>query len=834
MIFGIALGVCMLASVLSTNESLVHAFEDMVDRVTGQADLTVTGTDSGIPGSLTKDVTEVEGVEHAAAMLEVITRPADGKGGSLLVLGVDFLGDTFFLPFASEEGTHQVVSDPLAFVNDPTAVLITKKLAETRGLSVGDPLSLITSSGVKEFRVKGLLEDRGPAASFGGQVVVMFIDAAQVSFGRGYAVDRIDVALAENASPEEVKARISKLVEGTATVEEPRSRTRRLASSLWAFRNGLHMTGSVALAVCTFLIFNAVSVSVAQRRREVGTLRALGVTRGRCTQLFCVEALLMAVIGVAVGLALTEPLARVAMSGVQTSVSRFVLPIHPADPELTWSTALLSAAAGFFATLVAAYLPARATSRIDPAEALRATRATSLSAKVPHFRLALLGIVVSIGALIPAWIGGEQNGYLSSFVMIAGATLLVPLAVKGLRRLLVGPAEHWFGIPARLALDNVERSLARSAITVIALMFAVSMSMSVGAWVRSFEQSILQWTDDAFPADAVVTAGSPLMDRLHVAMAPSELEKLEGIPGLKSAVPVTTFQIDVGDRRIPGNAIDTRRGLTESAAKGRHRQVLAGPSPFPIDALYEKPRILVAESTAHREHLKPGDTLLLKTPTGARAFEVYAVVVDYSSNLGWLLMDRRWFIEYWGEELLDGIDLYFEPGADPERVAQLARERLGATPGIFVNLHSGLRNEIRGAAESMFAYAKAPEWITLIVALMGVMGTMLAVVIDRIREVGMLRAIGATRAQVAASLVAEAAFLGLSAALCGVIAGVPMGIVILKVVGVAASGWSLPYSFPTWTAVRMSLLVMGAAGISGFLPGRRAARLDPKEALSYE
>src|SRR5690349_9683740 len=130
-VIGIALGVCMLCAVLATNNSLIAAFEDMVDRVAGKADLTVAGSDSGIPSSLTGEIAEVEGVAHAAAMLEVTTRSADGIGGALLVLGVDFLGDTFFLPFA-QQGEKGVVEDPLAFVNDPKAILISKKLAKER------------------------------------------------------------------------------------------------------------------------------------------------------------------------------------------------------------------------------------------------------------------------------------------------------------------------------------------------------------------------------------------------------------------------------------------------------------------------------------------------------------------------------------------------------------------------------------------------------------------------------------------------------------------------------------------------------------------------------
>jgi len=370
-VIGIALGVCMLCAVLATNNSLVAAFEDMVDRVAGKADLTVASSDSGIPSALTGEIADVEGVAHAAAMLEVNTRSADGVGGALLVLGVDFLGDTFFLPFA-EQGKKGVVDDPLAFVNDPTAVLIAKKLAKERGLTVGSELPLVTTQGVTTFHVKGLLDDEGPAASFGGQVVVMFIDAAQVSFSRGYAVDRIDIALEPGVNVKEVKKRVEKVVAGKATVEEPQGRTRRLVGALWAFRNGLNMSGGISLGVGMFLIYNAVSISVAQRRREVGTLRALGVSRRRMIGLFCLEALVMAVFGILIGVLMADILAQVVLDSVHDTVDRFLVPIHAKKPDMTPGVLAAGVAAGLFTTLIAAFFPARTASRVDPAEALRA------------------------------------------------------------------------------------------------------------------------------------------------------------------------------------------------------------------------------------------------------------------------------------------------------------------------------------------------------------------------------------------------------------------------------------------------------------------------------
>jgi putative ABC transport system permease protein len=210
------------------------------------------------------------------------------------------------------------------------------------------------------------------------------------------------------------------------------------------------------------------------------------------------------------------------------------------------------------------------------------------------------------------------------------------------------------------------------------------------------------------------------------------------------------------------------------------------------------------------------------------------VVIDYSNDQGWFLMDRKWFVEYWQDDLMDSIDLFFAPDADRANVVNVVRGRLGATRDLFVSPRDKLREELRSAALSVFAYAKAPEIISLIVAIMGVIGTMLAAVLDRIREIGMLRAIGATRSQVTMSLMWEAGFLGFSASFAGIMFGIPLGYVLIKVVGIATSGWSLPYMFPVTTALRTSGLVVGAAILAGFLPGKRAAKLDVTEALAVE
>lgn len=833
-VFGIALGVAMLSAVLATNASLLASFEDMVVRVAGKADLTVAGGTTGIPGDLTAKIAEIEGVAHAGATVEVVTRTPDPESGALLVLGVDFLGDPYFLPFA-QEGEHQVVEDPLAFVNDPTAVLVNTRLARERGLAVGSSLVLLTPEGEKTFHVRGLLDDDGgPASTFGGQIVVMFLDAVQITFGRETLVDRIDVALQNPKDSEVVAGRIREVARGKAQVERPRGRTRRLVSSLWVFQNGLNVSGIVALWVGMFLIYNAISVSVAQRRREVGILRALGVTKSAATRLFCLEALVMAVIGTALGLAFGQALARFALANVQSTIHRFILPIHPPAPEIDGRIALLAAVASFATTLIGAYFPARKSARIEPVEALRATRASSVTSTPPVRLLSVIGVAIMAVAALPASLGGEVNGYIASTILLSGVTLLVPLAVVLLRRLFAAVAERLFGIPARLALDNVERSLGRSAITAIALMLAVSTSITVATYAGSFQQSLLDWADEAFAADALITAGSPLVDREHVPFAESMVTRLQGVSGLASTNSVRSARVDALGRHIDVSAMDTAAYFRALERRGQRRTVVAGPERLAPQALVEAPRVIVSENLAKTHGITVGDRIEITTPIGERSLSVYAVIVDYSSEQGWMLMDKRYYRAWFADTQVDSIELFFAPRADRESVIREVRTRLGAGASLFVTLQDTLREHLREVARNVFALARAPELITFLVAIMGVIGTMLAAVIDRLREIGVLRAIGALRGQVVQLLVIEASFLGFSAALCGLLAAIPQGYIFLKVIGVAASGWNLPYAFPLESALRVTVIIVVVSALSGLLPGLRAARLAVRDALSYE
>jgi putative ABC transport system permease protein len=336
-VLGIALGVAVVVATRATSASMVASFDELVERTSARADRIVVGGQAGVPSELVAEIAAVHGVAHAAAALEVTTR-FESPSEPLLILGVDFLGDPHFLPFRGEGAGDRLVEDPLAFANDPTALLITRALATRRKLDVGSAVRVLGADGPVTLYVRGILRDEGPAQSFGGQVAVMFLDAAQVTFARGTLVDRIEVALSDGQDDAAVDARITQLLAGRARLERPEQSGERLRALASPLNDGLQLSSVIALVVGIFIIYNAVAIAVLQRRRETGILRALGVLQRQVVLHFTLEATLLALLGIGAGLLLAEHLVVLTHAQATTAMG-FLSTATPAAPRIATTAA---------------------------------------------------------------------------------------------------------------------------------------------------------------------------------------------------------------------------------------------------------------------------------------------------------------------------------------------------------------------------------------------------------------------------------------------------------------------------------------------------------------
>lgn len=830
-VVGIALGVGLYVATETATNSMFAAFGEFVGRVSGRADLSIQGSGLGVPNELVAKVADTPGVAHAGSTLE-ITAQAPEYRESLLVLGVDFLGDLHFLPFVVQEGDEQVIEDPLSFVNDPTAILVSKRFASRHHLAKDGRLSLLTSEGPRDFHIRGILEDSGPAASFGGQVAVMFLDAAQVSFSRGTFVDRIDVAAAPGTSVSALQARLQKDLGPGFTVDSPEQLGVRLRSLAAPLHASLWLSGFFSLIVGAFLVYNAVGIAVAQRTREIGVLRALGITRRGAIALFAIEAAMLAVPGAALGLLLGRTLSQYTTAESIDAVNRLFASVGDVKPVLTRELATRACLAGIVSAALSALWPAHRGAATDPAIVLRASSVVERS-RIPIAPFLAGGLLLVALSAAPLPVNNTLSGSLRVLLSVVGSAFATPALIIGLRRLLLRPVEAALGLPARLGLDYVARTLGRSTVNVLALTVAVTMSVSIGGWLTSFEHSISSWAHQVAAADLCVTQGSPILDKRHVQLSAALAERIKDAQGIGRVQAFRMAEQTLSGTSFHLVATDTDAFISEAARRGRGWIMIEG-APVALGELASQKKVLLSENASRKLGLHAGDKLSLPTPKGNVDFEVRGVIVDYTSEKGAALIDRRHYAEYWGDDSVDGAFVFVREGENVEAVAGRIRTALGGVPSIFVTKTEALQQQLLGSLRKTFSFARGIETVILLIALIGVVGTMAAAVIDRAREIGMLRAIGASRRQVATAVVVEAGFLGFSAAVTGVLLGVVECHLFLRTLMASGTGWHIDFIFPWAATTRITALVIVASAIAGGIPALRAARTQMASTLAVE
>jgi len=295
-LLGIVLGVAVITSISIVNRTLTVSFQRTIDLIAGKAVLQVVNAESGVKETFYPLIRDTAGVKEAAPAVEGFLPIVGFKGERLFVYGVDLLTD-FFIRDYEFAGASFNFDSALNFIAQPDSVALTESLSRRLGLPLGSRVTLSTSRGTEDYIVRGLLKEEGTAKVFGGSFALMDLPVAQRAFGKEGKLDIVDLTVEEGEEIEAVRERIKAVLNGAALVERPRERGKQIESLLTSFRVGLVFVSLVALFVGFFLIYNTIAISVVQRKREIGTLRCLGLLRRDLLRLLMVEALLIALPG---------------------------------------------------------------------------------------------------------------------------------------------------------------------------------------------------------------------------------------------------------------------------------------------------------------------------------------------------------------------------------------------------------------------------------------------------------------------------------------------------------------------------------------------------------
>jgi len=369
-LLGIALGVAVFFAVRTANLTLLSSLTLTIEKMAGKATLQVVGNEGGFPEAIWETVKDTPGVHVAQPVIEVLANTAFEDESSLMIVGVDMLGDRELREYQfDEEGSE--IADPLIALAQPDSILISRKFAEKYNLKDGDKLPLYTSQGRKEFTVRGIFKPAGIGEIFDGQIAVMDVFNAQFVFNRGRNIDRIDLMNEPEVSVEELQRRLRERLPTAIEVTRPTSRGQGIENAVSAMKIGMTVASFIALLVGVFIIFNTFSISVNQRWKEIGILRALGVERRNVQRMFLAESVVMGILGSAIGVGLGFFLAVGAervMSQVAAQLFSYVSTQQP--PVFRWDYAVTSFAIGVVTSLLGAWLPSRAASRLNPILAL--------------------------------------------------------------------------------------------------------------------------------------------------------------------------------------------------------------------------------------------------------------------------------------------------------------------------------------------------------------------------------------------------------------------------------------------------------------------------------
>ncbi len=836
-VLGIGLGVSILVAVVLVSRSIERGVTSTIDDLAGKADLQVRAASSGFDEGVLDKIRDLPGVfKLTPSMQQVVTvRAQGGRRERLLLLGVDLLGtdDRYLRSYSSAE-LETLRTDPLPFLNSSQNLILGREFAERIGARLHDKIAITTGTGVREFEVWGFVEGNGVGRAFGGAMGLMYYPAMQVAFGRGRNIDHIDIAVEPGRDPETVAKALRAVLGEAFGIERPAFRGDRVGQMLTTLRSALTMASLLALLAGAFLVVNTMTISVVQRKRELGTLRALGATRRELISLLTLEGVLLGSIGSALGTVFAIFLSRSMLATFSDAVSQIYLEQSASDVDVDLRVLIAGLLLGVVSSGVAAFLATRRAGRIKPAEALSSSALPSLVSETRTRPLDLAGagllLLAALLLRIPPFGHLPVGPFASAIVLTLGARAFMPGLVRLMHGALARFQRRLLGVEALLASNNLPRDLPRTAGTASGLMAGAALTICAGTFITSFITSLNTWSAQLVPGDLFVTSGAVVsgLSGRNTPMAEAVGAELAAIPGVELVRPTATSSIDF--RGTP-----VKLDSTDVAIFARHSR-LTGIEGSEQDAIEGMLRggITVSENFARLNDVHRGDLIPLSTKDGTSSFEVAAVIVDYTSDLGTIRMDRATYIKYWGDPRVDTYELFLRPDTSPESVRRLINDQLGERYDLFVLTNREFRGEFVKAVNSIFSLIRVLEIVTLIVAAMGMVTSVLANVLDRVREIGVLRALGMLRAQVRKMVVVEATLIGGIGTVGGTLTGLALAYILLRHVATVQMGWYLPYQLPVAALVTVVAVNLPISALAGFYPALHAARLVVSDALDYE
>lgn len=812
----VSIGVAVVVAIDMAGEASAGSFRSSMETLQGSASYEISQV-GGIPEGVFGELSRLrEPLRFSARVEGYGTLPSTGE--RLPLFGVDIIGDE-----ALRGGVERRLPD-LGRLTQSRTVWVSAAVAA----DVGDRVQLGVNERIHEVTVQGIVDDSSLQSGSLGPMVLMDIALAQRMLGRVGLLDRIYVETPEGGD-RDWSTVIREHIHAAAVLDPVGVRSRQNRKLLNSFRWNLRVLSYIALIVGAFLVYNTVSVSVVRRRPLIGVARALGMSSRMVRTGFLLEGLFFGAAGTALGLALGAALAIGAVQLIGSTVQSLYVSSTPSEILIRPWTMVVALCSGVGVSIASAWWPAKEAAAVPPTEAMAKAR-IHYKAQVARRSWAIRGLAcagVSIGlCFVPAFDRVPYAAYVAAIGLVASATMLVPQASIAAIRVAARPLLRFFGVAAMLGARTLSGSLARTAVIVAALSTATAMMVSVAIMVGSMRNTLLVWIDSQLQADLYVQPERLPGERNPPTMSEEAARRIESLPHVDAVDRFRSYTISFGG--LPATlALADFRVIRERSTMS----MLEGPDSAAVaDRLVSTKSVIVSESFGSKHNVRVGSTLSLPIGDGTEDFEVAGVYHDYSSERGYILGHREVLMRYLPDQRLTGCGVYLVPGAEIEASRS---EIIGALAGrtLQVARNRDLRKRATEVFDRTFAITYALEAVAVFVAILGMAGALLTLVIDRRAELSVLRVLGGSKGQVRSLVLAQAGMLGLVSNLIGLVLGCALSIILVKVINKQSFGWTIQFHLPVGFLLLAIAGVFAASLVAGLYPAGIAASRDPNEVL---
>jgi putative ABC transport system permease protein len=804
--------------------TMVKSFQSNIQAISGQVDVTITQkTGESFSRNVVNKVNAIPGIRDISGSLSrAVNIPAGYYPNSTITV----LSLTGIIPqYAEKLRRYPIKSGRFLSGGDTQSAVITQSLADELGLKLGDKISLPTTEGSVNLKIVGLL----PARSIpGNEEILVTLLEAQNLLNLPARVNTIELNLdsIDQVQRDNITHNIESTLGDNFTLGALSSGTEMLAS-LKTGQIAINLFGFLSLFMGAFIIFNTFRTIVAERRHDIGMLRAIGANRQTIIGMILAEGLIQGVVGTGIGLALGYLLGA-GILALMTSTFQSMLHLTVGSPVISVQLVIGTIVAGVGITIVAGLIPAFTASRVTPLEALRPSFSDAIKSvsKIGSW-LGLAMIVASLLALIS---GGMELIALGALLFMVGLILVAPFLIRPMAGFL---SKFVLAIYARegtglIAQSNLSRNPSRAAITASATMIGMAVIVGMGGMIWSITGGFLGILQRSLGSDYLVMPPAVAVWGSNVGAKGELADKLRAIPGV-DVVSTLRYAAAVGD----GQQFSLLGIDPVAYTKVASLTFTDGDPKTAYDAMENSQAVILNGVLAAQTKHKAGDTIQLSTSRGLKTYLVAGVAGDYLNAkvmTAYISHTNMWRDFHKDEDIFYQINL--KPGADPGIVEPKLNKVLSNYSQFKMVSGKGYFEENKQLFNAVFAFFYVLLGILTAPSLLALLNTLTIGVLERTREIGMLRAIGATRKQVRRMVTSESLILSAVGTFFGLLAGLYMGYVM--VLGLKVGGYPVSYSFPYQGLIAATITGLVFGLIAASLPSKQAAQMEIVSALRYE